>query len=190
MEISISGWFEIQRNSPICFSGFQQESVNVNPINCNILRLCALPLCRRSWWRQNNTNHSGLLLLYQTHAHPSLWAFPSKEGKKSVDVALYTEFLSAVVIKSNQALILLDHRTPLDLMSLLLQELHDILCAYTEPCKATQTAEKKLPLDFALENPVIQWEREAIKISSFHNFASQRRQVPHKEGLYDLERER
>lgn len=50
---------------------------------------------------------------------------------------------------------------------------------------------KKIPLDFALENLVTQWEREVINISSFHyNFASQRRQGPHKEGLHDLEGER
>lgn len=55
MKISMSGRFEIQRSSAICFSGFQQEPMNVNLINCNIPRLYGLPLCRRSWWRQNNT---------------------------------------------------------------------------------------------------------------------------------------
>lgn len=29
-------------------------------------------------------NDSGLFLLYQTYAHPSLWAFPTKGGKRSV----------------------------------------------------------------------------------------------------------
>lgn len=153
------------------------------------------------------------MLVVEVKQHKSLRAPPSspdtctslpvslpqqgREEISAVDVALYTEFLSAGVIKGIQALILLDHRTPLDLMSLLLQELQDKLCVFTDFClvlhrtmQGHTNSWEKLPLDFALENPVIQWEREAIKISSFHNFASQGRQGPHKEGLYDLEGER
>lgn len=81
----------------------------------------------------------------------------------------------------------------LNLMPLLLQELHDVLCAFTDICLVLQEAMqgpanswKKLLLDFALQNPIIQSQCEAIKISFHCNFSSQRRQVPHKEGLLIL----
>lgn len=145
-------------------------------------------------------NHLGLFLLYQTTAHPSLWALPNKGGKRSVLWMWPYTYNSSVLwwSKIHQGLILLDYHAPVDLMSLPLQELHDVLCAFTAislvlhgTMQGHANSWNEFLLDFALENPVIQWECEAIKISSFHcNFASQRRQVPYKEGLWSWGRKK
>lgn len=46
-------------------------------------------------------NHLGLFLLYQTTAHPLSVSLPQqrREEISAVDVALYVQFLSALVIK-------------------------------------------------------------------------------------------
>lgn len=153
MRISMSEQLEIQRSSAICFSGagFQQEPMNINLTNCNIPRPYALPLCRRSWWRQNNTESLRALPSLPNIGTSLLWVFPNKGGKKSV-LWMWPYTYSPSVLwcsKIHQALILLGHVTPSSWCHCCHRScmasfvsLQTFVLYFREPCKAMQTAER------------------------------------------------